>query len=318
MTELKTCNGEGGGGMEVSQRKQAAIWSNSHIRLWSQTRLSPWGYEAGEGVGWGSWGGECISVMCMCVCMHVESSSMSRPGLSPSPRPNQTDSQSARLSLPWRHPWKGPGLRQQSTGVCGKGEGNARESHCSDLQGSCCSSCSVLLRGPKADKIGVDWGITWTTHRYPTSPYEINTSFFQVENTRGQALNIQGYSSKWSVLWEKNNMHKVHKPLIKLSLKTHKMILMASEDKAWKEDQHPKKAETRKIYQVSKVHKCSLPDEGNSWNVFECLLTCTFLITPSDYYTHIPAHKCKWLSYRTWRNLLTDGALYWWNFVRQD
>ena len=30
MTELKTCNGERGGGMEVSQRKQAAIWSSSN------------------------------------------------------------------------------------------------------------------------------------------------------------------------------------------------------------------------------------------------------------------------------------------------
>src|SRR4029434_11352339 len=119
---------EGGRGWEVSQRKQAAIWSNSHIWLWSQTRLSHWGYEAGEDVGWGLWGGECISLMCPCVCMHVESSRMSRPGLSPSPRPNQTDSQFARLSLPWRQPCKGPGQRQQSTGVCGKGEGNARES----------------------------------------------------------------------------------------------------------------------------------------------------------------------------------------------
>src|SRR4029434_8662834 len=112
MTELKTCNGEGGGAMEVSQRKQAAIWSNSHIRLWSQTRLSPWGYEAAEGVGWGSWGGECISGMCMCVCMHVESSSMSRPGLSPYPRPNQTDSQSARLSLPWGMLFSGLGTEE--------------------------------------------------------------------------------------------------------------------------------------------------------------------------------------------------------------
>ena len=54
-----------------SKRKQAALWSCSHDRRWCQTRLSHWGNEASKGVGWGLWGGDCISVYNMYVCMYV-------------------------------------------------------------------------------------------------------------------------------------------------------------------------------------------------------------------------------------------------------
>jgi len=56
----------------------------------------------------------------------VESSCVSGPVLSSSPRPQSDGSQFARWSLPWRQPRKGPGQSQQSTGVCGEGEGNER------------------------------------------------------------------------------------------------------------------------------------------------------------------------------------------------
>ena len=67
-----TCNGEGGGGMEVSQWLGALYPASWGIELsqpdkqpsgpaaiftaLSQTRLSHWGNEAVEGVGWGVWG----------------------------------------------------------------------------------------------------------------------------------------------------------------------------------------------------------------------------------------------------------------------
>ena len=81
LPKLMTCNGEGDGGKSA---RQAAIWSCSHDRSWSQTHLSHWGKEAGESVGWG-W---CVHI---CFC----DSCMSRPGLSLSPRLQSDSSQFA-------------------------------------------------------------------------------------------------------------------------------------------------------------------------------------------------------------------------------